>query len=238
MSVRRSAPTAPLRLPDGSVPDIFFVDLDGTLISVSSEKCFLRHLVGQRILGVRNLMVFAAGYLLHPLRTLREGKGWNRLYLRSLPPQAVRREAVECAGAIAASQMRIRTLDMLEELSNSGCRTVVMSASLDCIVRGIAEGLPVDCVCASVPQTAEGSFTGRLEDVRPWGLGKVELALRICREYGVALERCAAAGDSWPDRFLLAESGCPVAVCPDRRLKEMALEKGWRMLEGSHTRWA
>jgi putative phosphoserine phosphatase/1-acylglycerol-3-phosphate O-acyltransferase len=230
--------TGPLRLSDGSLPDLYFVDLDGTLISRSSEKYFLAGLFRKRILGLTDMARFISGYLLHPLLTAREGKGWNRTYLRGLDPEKVELEASSCAAVLIRDHLRPWTASSIDELSSAGRMTVLLSASLEPIARGVAAGLRIPKVRASVPEVSDGLLTGRLASARPWGRRKVDLAVQICREHGTDLQRCAAAGDSWSDSYLLRECGCPVAVCPDSRLRAAAEEGGWTMVGGRHTRWA
>lgn len=229
---------APLRLADGSVPEACFLDLDGTLISRSSEKAFLTGLVREGSLRPSGFLAFLLGYLAHPLLTLREGKGWNRGYLKGIDPEEMAAGAAECAGELLGKALRRRIADLADELSEAGCVTVLMSASLVQIAAVIGDGLGIGEVIASVPEVSGGSFTGRLSGTRPWGRNKLVLAEEFCIRRGFVLERCAGAGDSWSDRFLLESCGCPVAVCPDRKLERMARGRGWPMVRGRHTRWA
>lgn len=228
----------PLRLPDGSVPEMYFVDLDGTLLSTSSEKLFLKRLLRRGILKGPDFVRFLAGYLLHPITTFREGKGWNRAYLRGVAPAVAKKEAAGCSEDLLEGYVREWTGMSMEELKGQGCEPVILSASLEYIATGVASGLGVRRVCASRPETADGCFTGKLRGTRPWGRNKALLADDICREAGVEPGRCAAAGDSWADRFVLEMCGCRVAVCPDRKLRRLAERRGWRVEEGKHTRWA
>jgi len=229
---------APLRLADGSVPEACFLDLDGTLISRSSEKVFLTGLVREGILPPSGFLAFLLGYLVHPLVTLREGKGWNRWYLKGIEPEEIGARAAECAGELLRNNLRKSTALLAEELAEAGSTLVLMSASLVQIAETIGRGLGIGEVMASVPEVSEGEFTGRLSGTRPWGRNKLALAEALCIERGFAMERCAGAGDSWSDRFLLLSCGCPVVVCPDRKLERMARSRGWRTIGGRHTRWA
>lgn len=227
-----------MRLSGGEVPAVYFVDLDGTLLSTSSEKFFLRHLVRKGVLSKAGFLRFLFFYAVHPLRTLREGKGWNRNYLKGLDPEVVRREASECAEALLEEHIRKWTLRSMRELQERGCPAVLLSASLKYIVEGVAKEVGADGVLASAPEVRGKAFSGGLTGLRPWGRDKLDVAQGFCEEKGTEMQRCAAAGDSWSDRFVLRESGCPVAVCPDRRLEKMAERAGWILLKGRHTRWA
>ena len=226
-----------VRLPDGTVPEIFFVDLDGTLLSTSSEKFLLKHLVSNGILSPQAFLGFLFRYVLHPLRTIREGKGWNRSYLKRIHTEKVRREAVICAKDLLKNDIREWTIQSMRELSKAGCKIVLLSASLEYIVKAIVEEMPVDEICASTPSVIDNRFTGDIKGLRPWGANKLELALNTCKRNNTELAHCATAGDSWADRFIMTECGCSVAVCPDRRLKKLALRENWQVVEGKHTRW-
>lgn len=227
-----------VRLTDGTVPGIYFVDLDGTLLTTSSEKYFLKHLFKKGILSPGAFLRFLFSYTLHPGKTIREGKGWNRNYLTGISPEAVRREAENCADILLKNNLREWTLRSIQELKCAGCETVLISASLEHIVAGIAESISMDRIKASNPEIVDGKFSGRLKDLRPWGKNKAELMQRICKQKGVPPSSCAAAGDSWADRFIMNECGCSVAVCPDRKLRKLAVSKKWRIVEGRHTKWA
>ncbi len=217
---------------------MYFVDLDGTLLSTSSEKYFLKHLVSIGILSPAAFLRFLFFYVLHPGKTIREGKGWNRNYLTGLPPESVKREAHICAGILMKNFLREWTVQSIRDLENSGCETVLLSASLEYIVASIAENVSIDYNQASSPEIVNGGFTGQLNDLRPWGRNKVELMRRICADRGVKPEDCASAGDSWADRFILSECGCSVVVCPDRKMRKLAVRNKWKIVEGRHTKWA
>ncbi|MBD3277817.1 MAG: HAD-IB family phosphatase [Candidatus Aegiribacteria sp.] len=228
----------PVRLTGGGIPAVYFVDLDGTLLSTSSEKYFLRHLLKKGLLSGAGFLRFLFFYAVHPFRTLREGKGWNRNYLKGLDPLNVQREAAQCAEELLKGHVRERTLRSMKELRERGCPTVLLSASLKYIVDGVAQGVGASGVLASTPNVTGKSFSGGLTGLRPWGRDKLDVAREYCEEMDTDMKRCAAAGDSWSDRFVLRASGCPVAVCPDRRLERLAEGSGWILLKGRHTKWA
>ncbi len=227
------------RLPDGEPPDMVFVDLDGTLVDLSTEKLLLARLVRSGSIGTLALLGFLLAYALHPARTLRQGKGWNRTYLRGLGEGDLVEQARGVGDEIAAGRMRPWTRGAVEGLSGAGCRTVIMTASLEPLAGSVVRDLPVDLLVASRPEVRGGRLTGRLDGPRPWGRNKRELAAEECRRSGIPMERCMAAGDSWSDRFVMQACGGAVAVCPDRRLLGLAREHGWTVpVGGEHARWA
>jgi HAD superfamily phosphoserine phosphatase-like hydrolase len=219
-------------------PGVVFVDFDGTLISRSSEKLFLRHLLRTGLVSPSALIRFLAGYLLHPARTAREGKGWNRAYLRGLSEGEICTLAESFSRESLSGLLRPWTVQAVRDLSGRGWRVVLMSASLEMLASSMTRGMPFHGVVASRPQAVGGSLTGRLDGLRPWGIAKVELARRCCSEEGVDPASCLAIGDSWSDRHLMLFCGRGVAVCPDRKLVRLAAERGWDIVEGRHAAWA
>ena len=227
-----------VRLPGGALPELYFVDLDGTLLDTSSERYFLSSLFRSRRLGSREMARFLVSYMIHPARTATEGKGWNRSYLKGLSLETVESEAERCAAVLAEKNLREWTLKSVNGMRESRCRTVLLSASLEPLAAAIARRVPFDLIRASRPEVTREKLTGLLEGARPWGKSKRTLMREICDEYDANPENCAAAGDSWADRFILEECGCPVAVCPDRKLGKLARDRGWHIVEGRHTKWA
>jgi len=213
------------------------VDLDGTLISASSEKELVVSLARGGHLSASGVLRFLATYALHPLRTLSLGKGWNRSYLRGMDP-----DFLEGHCSLLAEELRGRVRPEVAELVGSwveaGTPVVLISATLQPLARELAGFFGASRVVASVPQVSDGRLTGALSGPRPWGRRKAELARTVLEELAVPPLEAAALGDSWSDRHILRLCGRPVAVCPRSRLRRLAEAEGWSVMDGRHTRWA
>jgi phosphoserine phosphatase len=59
------------------------------------------------------------------------------------------------------------------------------------------------------------------------GPAKLDAVVRLADAEGFDLRACSAYSDSVNDRPLLEGVGRPVAVNPDRHLRELADEQGW-----------
>jgi len=207
-----------------------FLDMDGTLLDCSSERMFLGHLARAGMIGPARLFRFAARYALHPRRTLAEGPGWNRGYLAGLEEGPIRSEASRFSREELVPRLRPDALSLAAELGSGGFEPVVISASLSWLGEPLAAAAGIPLSFSSVPEAVSGRLTGRLSGGRPWGGGKLGQALDICSGAGILPAGCAAAGDSWADRHLLEACGTAVAVHPDRRLRELARSRGWRIV--------
>ena len=215
----------------GSVPRgrLALVDVDGTLLPASSERLFLGRALANRILPAGGLFSFAAGYVLHPVRTVTGGCGWNRRYLEGAKAERVASAAMDFSRGFLVPSMRTGILSIIHGLASEGFGVVLVSASLAWLVIPLAGPAGASAVFASEPVERDGRLTGTLSGRRPYGKAKLELAEAVAGSAGTSLNQCAALGDAWSDRFLLSACGRPVAVHPGRRLRALALSKGWRI---------
>jgi len=111
-------------------------------------------------------------------------------------------------------------------------RVYLVSASLQQIVERVADDLGLDGAVGSTCEIEDGVYTGR--SLRPcYGTLKAaavrEIAVRDC----IDLERSTAYSDSHTDLAFLEAVNRPTAVNPDSKLRRIALERGWPILEFS-----
>lgn len=210
-------------------PRLVVCDLDGTLIEGSSEKELLLMLHREKVLSPRKVLSFLCAYLVHPVRTWREGRAWNRTYLKGLSPETVNSCAVRLARRLDDT-VRPDVVGKLREYHESGAELVLLSASLEPLVREFASRHGFDRFKGSSPEVSQGSFTGKVSGLRPWGVAKVSVAEGIMRDTGFTPLETLALGDSYSDRHLFEACGGAIAVHPDPRLKALAKRNDWMVL--------
>lgn len=109
---------------------------------------------------------------------------------------------------------------------------IIVSASPIEIVTMLAERLGLQgAVGTRAEVDAEGRYTGRLDGEFCYGAGKVTEVRRLAAERGYDLDACTAYSDSISDVAFLECVGTAVAVNPDRELRELAMERRWRIVE-------
>ena len=82
-----------------------------------------------------------------------------------------------------------------------------------------------DLICTRF-QVVAGIFTGAVSEMA-LGPAKAERAREWAMEARVDLSTCVFYTDSHPDLALMYEVGTPIAVNPDRRLRNKAIEQSW-----------
>jgi HAD superfamily hydrolase (TIGR01490 family) len=136
----------------------------------------------------------------------------------AIVPRVVRR-------AIPAS------LGLLAEAKDAGHDRIVVSASPIELVGRIATALGLEGAVATRSELENGCYTGRLAGEFCYGAGKVIEIEKLAAERGYDLSRCAAYSDSISDLPMMERVGTAVAVNPDRELRTLAHERGWRVVE-------
>jgi HAD superfamily hydrolase (TIGR01490 family) len=124
-------------------------------------------------------------------------------------------------------------LALLDEHRVRGDSTYIVSASLYEIVEHIADDLGIDGAIGSTCEIVDGVYTGRA--LRPcYGRLKTEAVEELAAREGIDLAMSTAYSDSHTDLEFLEAVGHPVAVNPDRQLREIAGERGWPILTFAH----
>jgi phosphoserine phosphatase len=103
-----------------------------------------------------------------------------------------------------------------------------VSSSPEEVVRPLAGRIGVEDVLATRAEIRDGRYTGRL-DFYCYRDDKAEAIRRLAEEQGIDLERSFAYSDSVTDLPMLESVGNPVAVNPDRELRRLAQQRGWRI---------
>jgi phosphoserine phosphatase len=85
----------------------------------------------------------------------------------------------------------------------------------------------MDGALGTVGELVDGTYTGRLVGPVLHGPAKLDAVARLAAEQGFDLRASSAYSDSVNDRPLLEGVGRPVAVNPDRYLRDLAAERGW-----------
>ena len=120
---------------------------------------------------------------------------------------------------------------LLDRHARAGEDRIVVSASPIEIVGRIAEQIGLEGAVGTRSEIVDGCYTGRLEGAFCYGAGKVTEVRRLAAERGYDLAACTAYSDSISDLPFLEAVGTAVAVNPDKELRAVARERGWRVVE-------
>ncbi len=113
----------------------------------------------------------------------------------------------------------------------AGYRLVLVSGGLDFAIAPAVRYFGFDDVIANRLVYENGIATGQVAPPLLAEEAKVEAIRSYCRQYNVETAQSKAYSDSWSDLPMLEAVGVPAAVNPERRLRRVAVERGWPILD-------
>ena len=206
-------------------------DLDGTIIDNSSERVFLKYLLEGGELPFRNLSQWLLDFI--RIRDLRQAKA-NKVYLKGLDYQHIRDLAQICFTEHLVERISPKVFDLIEFHRTEGRAIVILSGSLELLVQFFYEYLNADLMIGYALEVIEEEITGRCVGLNPYSENKATLVQRLAETHNFDLTKSYAYGNHYSDAHKLEQIGYPVAVNPDRKLREIAVANNWQ-IEQFHT---
>lgn len=135
---------------------------------------------------------------------------------------------------VIAPALRDPAKALLDAHRNAGDQVVIVTATNDFVTRPIAQAFGVqELIAVQLATGADGWITGEIDGVPSMREGKVTRVADWLRSRGLdwtAVETTFYS-DSMNDLPLLERVDHPVATNPDARLREVAQQRGWRILD-------
>lgn len=243
-SPSRALPDAVVAQPQGGAPEpvgtavarAAFLDVDGTITATNVVMAFATCRLAELPPWAKPLWVpaFAARGLLYLALDRVDRSLFNRVFYKSYRgrPAAGKHEM---AALVHEKYLQPRAfagaLEHIRQLKREGFRIVLVTGSLDFLVAPLAREVGADAVYAARLVEKDGRFTGELASMAVSNAEKGALVAAYAAEHRVSLADCHAYGDSIADLAMLEAVGYPHAVKPDSRLRAIALERGWPVLQ-------
>jgi len=213
-----------------------FFDLDKTIIAGSSTLAFGKPLYRAGFLGRGNLLRLGIGrfaYMLFgadedALKRARDEmldlvSGWHKTEIDAIVAQTL--------DDVIEPLVFAEALFLIDEHTRSGRKVYVVSASPEEFVTPIARMVGIDNVIATKIRTdGLGRYVPELERY-VMGPAKADAIREVAIRDGIDLEGSYAYTDSFTDMPMLEAVGHPVAVNPEKELKEAASENEWPIIE-------
>lgn len=211
-------------------------DLDRTLVRGSSLARLARALAEARLLRRKDLAAHLARDAVFAARGLGPS-AIDRLRASLLRAaagvdQAPLLEIVERVGPLIAADVFAGARWLLDRHLGGGDEVVLLSSSPQELVTVVAGALdPSITAVGTLAEVVDGRYTGLLAAPFCHGAGKLARLEQVlgCRDLAAA----TAYADSASDLPLLRACGSPVAVNPDRGLRDAAAAAGWPILHFS-----
>jgi HAD superfamily hydrolase (TIGR01490 family) len=156
--------------------------------------------------------------------------------------ESVRQHGPEAAAAahaqfmreVIAPAIRPEALALLGQHQQAGDTVLIVTATNEFVTRPIAQALGVgELLAMQLARDASGWYTGEIEGTPTMREGKVRRMEQWLAERRLAWGDVESTfySDSMNDVPLLEKVDHPVATNPDARLRALAQERGWRILD-------
>jgi HAD superfamily hydrolase (TIGR01490 family) len=210
-------------------PRLVIFDLDGTLLPPpSSEVRFFHRMRSAGELSPADLARQARAVFQALVHGDRRRLKSVRCHWTGASTSILHEHARRLAKDVIRPQLRPAMLDALREHQRRGDRIALLSGSPQWIVSAAAKEIGgIGWAIGSGMKVDAGRITG--DRLRPYVVGprKVEIANWIAWDAKIDRMDCIAYSDSLEDLPLFEWVSRPVAVQPDRHLRELFVGRGW-----------
>lgn len=210
---------------------VAFFDLDNTIIGMNSGYALVKLANEKGLMRKKDLFRAIFQSLLYKLK-LRDTsliissmgewlKGLNENAVNDLAGEAVRKYLIDSVFPGACNELAIHR--------DAGSQVVILSSSIGAICRPLASAIGIDTVQCTEMESSNGILTGNPLGKYCYGLEKQLRISLFCREQGFDPKSAFCYADSISDLPALEIVGNPVCVNPDRKLRKIAVERGWKI---------
>ena len=183
---------------------------------------------------IKRSFVLRAAYhgLQHKLGRLDYGKlvAFGLRNIASIPVVDLERIAYENFKDYVKPRLYEGVVEHFNELRKEGTAVLLVSSSPGIVIQPLALYLGCTDTLTTPVVYRQGRLVGLGEGPACYGEGKLHWASLWAAERGIDLADAVAYADNWSDRALLEKVGRAIAVHPHRRLKRLALERGWTIV--------
>jgi len=210
-------------------PLVFF-DVDDTLVNGQTQKILGKYLYKNGKVSIAFVIKILFYFLM-----------WRIGIVKNVVP--IRKEAYKIIGGWEVSEIekllrecfskeiraRIfpQALDLIKKHQIKGHEVILISGSIDCLLRIIKEYIGIKFVIATVLKVENDRYTGEVLGPVIHGESKVGAILNFISEHDFSLEESYAYSDDVSDLPLLRLVENPVAVNPNKKLRKIAQLEGW-----------
>ena len=213
-----------------------FYDFDGTLTSGNIVRRYAYFTLRQpsrsrAALKFSKLLLSIPSWLAMEFRSRRR---FNEVFFREyrgMREQVLREQSQQLFDEKILPSIYPDTQLLLEEDRSQGYLPVLVSGELDVALEQVIRYLGFHAVICNHLVYRDGIATGEVVAPLIAEEEKVRAMERMCAEHGTEMKHSRAYSDSFSDLPMLEAVGTPAAVNPDRRLKRVARERGWTILD-------
>lgn len=122
-------------------------------------------------------------------------------------------------------RVHVFTRNLSEAAKDASYRRIIISGSPHAVVEAFAEANGINAFLGTEHEERDGFYTGVTK--KEWVLDKTEAVKLLAAMHDIDLAKSVAIGDSFGDHKMLELVGFPICFNPEKKLRDLALERGW-----------
>lgn len=212
-------------------------DLDHTLLPIDSADTWSYFLVRAAGLDVDEYTL----RIRHFAQTYKDGTfdvegylAFQMELLAAFPRPKLELWRAEFLRAHVLPAIRHEALELIDSHRRAGYTLALVTGTHQFVTRPVASALGLDHLLAVQPEEHQGRFTGRYVGTHTYLEGKVRAVEAFLAARQTTLDQCEDSifySDSINDLPLLERVRQPVVTNADPKLRAMAAQRGWRVLD-------
>lgn len=211
---------------------VAFFDLDRTIAREISGKAIVKLAWDKDLIGISDIInalrlfvLFRLGFR-NPLSTIHEMVRW----VKGKSEKLLNELCLEVSVKTLLPSIYKEAIAAISSHKSANARVVILSSSLSGICEHVSEYLGMDgSICSSLA-VKDGYMTGEPAGRLCFGDEKLVRLREYCIKNTMTLSESWYYSDSYSDMPVLQSVGNPVCVNPDRRLRKVALKRGWTIV--------
>lgn len=207
-------------------------DLDNTLIRGESQKFFLLYLYQRRLISFGLFCVILAWFAAYKLRFVKNPRHPLELALKNFvgfPEERVTSIAEAFVAEILPSKFDPKLLAVLEREKRESA-VVLVSNAIRPVVLAVSKKLGISSIIFTELESSEGKLTGHIAGKIVYGEEKLVRVREVAKKLNFELSQTRAYADHHSDLALLSAVGYPIAVNPDKILRNEAERRNWQII--------
>ncbi|MBA4322575.1 MAG: HAD-IB family hydrolase [Odoribacter sp.] len=210
---------------------IAFFDLDRTIISLNSGSLLVREAYRNGGMSTANLInaIFQSSLYWFNLRETNLIISKMGTWVKGIPHEVIDELAEKVVNKYLINSIRPEIIKEIGIHKEKNASVVILSSAISSICEPVGRHLGADGTICTSMETIDGILTGAPDGNFCFGDEKRIRLLSYCEKNHYDPAEAWYYADSISDLSALEVVGHQVCVTPDKKLKKVALERGWRV---------
>lgn len=212
---------------------VAFFDIDGTLVKTDTPYFYLREMIKKKMISRWVLVAFSYVSFMYSIDKLDFKKKFQNKRLKFLEKISSKELINFCQKVFDKDIKQHISKEILKEIrwhKKEKHLVVILTNSPYELAKPIADYIGADDLLTTTFEKKDGKLTGYFDKIL-FGKEKEKVAEQYCKEKGTDIKHSYFYTDSYNDNLLMIRTAHPIAVNPDKKLRDEANKKNWEIIE-------